>query len=194
MILYMFRAIAGRSGPVKAAVTAPAKRGALTAGKNRNQGYGFPMFKGPLRALPPLLLALVLAGAGCRTFESRAQEKAAVFQALDPQTQNRLRTGIIAVGDTTDMVYIALGRPDEIRELRNADGSTQAWIYNNYYSRFEGTATVGYRRDLVYDPGAKTYRAYLEPVRQDVYSSHKEERFRVTFKEGRVSVIEQKKG
>jgi hypothetical protein len=137
-------------------------------------------------------LALV-AFAGCSTIEKRIEEKSSVFASLDPQTQGRLQQGIVAVGDTTDMVYIALGRPDEIREKTTADSDLSAWIYNNYWQEYEGSRLVGFQRRVFYNPATRTYRSYYEPVHVDVYRDRTEERTRVTFKDGKVTVIEQAK-
>ena len=66
-----------------------------------------------------LAAAAALLLAGCSTFESRSKEKAAVFNSLDTSTQERLKKGEIALGDTAEMVYLALGNPDE-RTIREA--------------------------------------------------------------------------
>jgi hypothetical protein len=134
---------------------------------------------------------LILAGAGCSTFKRRAEEKSAVFRALDPATQTRLEARQIEVGDTQDMVYIALGVPDEKRDQINASGRTSTWIYSAYWQEYQGTRLVGFRRDVFYDPGSKTYRVIHTPDYQPVYAPRMEERVRITFEDGRVTVVEQ---
>lgn len=141
-----------------------------------------------------MLAALALALAGCSTFERRSKEKSYVFNALDPATQARLKERNIAVGDTMDMVYIALGVPDEKREKLERTGSETVWIYNAYWQEYQGEALLGYRRVVFFDRRSKTYRVFYEPVRESVYSQHEEERIRVVFKDGKVTVIEQAKG
>ena len=76
-------------------------------------------------------------------------EKAEVFDSLPTATQKRLQRGRINVGDTQDMVYIALGHPDETREIANADGEQTLWVYKTYWQQYEGTAWLGYRRVIV---------------------------------------------
>ena len=147
-----------------------------------------PVSSGP-RFLFSLLVLLLLAG--CNTFERRAKEKSAVFSALDPATQARLEARQIEVGDTQDMVYIALGAPDEKRDLVTPEGRTTTWVYSAYWQEDQGTRLVGYRRNVVYDAASKSYRVYHEPDYQPVYAPRMEDRVRITFQDGRVTVVEQ---
>jgi hypothetical protein len=137
--------------------------------------------------------ALLLALAGCNTIDHRINEKQAVFDRLDPQTQFRIRQGMIAVGYTEDMVYMALGRPDAVRQRTTAKGDETTWIYNTYDEEYEGVAPAGYRRIVFFDPGSREYHVVYEPVNAPVYSEHVEDNIRVTFANGRVAAIEQKK-
>lgn len=145
----------------------------------------------PLAFLAVALASLVLAG--CSTFDSRSQEKAAVFNTLDDDTRDRLKERQIAVGDTFDMVYIALGAPDEKREKVTREGTATTWVYNAYWQEYRGETLVGYRRYSVYDREKKVYRVFYEPVRESVYTPRVEERLRVEFKDGRVTVVEEAK-
>jgi len=147
-----------------------------------------------MRRLRPCLVAAVLiALAGCSTINSRIRERASVFDQLSPAEQAEIRQGIIAVGFTPDMVYMALGRPDEIRERTGPDGRQTVWRYDSYYDRYEGTVHVGYRRFIYWDPHVRGYRIYYEPVYRNVYRPEKETYYRITFKNGKVSVIEETK-
>ncbi|MCF7688841.1 MAG: hypothetical protein K9M98_07485 [Cephaloticoccus sp.] len=141
-----------------------------------------------------LLFALALLGfAGCSTFEQRSKEKAAVFSQLETATQEKLRQGEIEIGYTPDMVFIALGKPDYKSAQITAENREEIWTYNSYFSEYRGTETAGYRRIIDYDPVKKTYIVYYEPVRVDVYREHVEDRIRITFRGGKVVVIEQAK-
>jgi hypothetical protein len=148
-----------------------------------------------MKRLLPLLLASMLAGllAGCDTFARRAQARADTFAALDPATRAKLEHGTIEIGYTPDMVYIALGEPDEKSETVSAATREETWIYNTYRRDYAGTAHAGYRRFLVYDPKAKRYRVYSEPVYADVYELNAQENIRVIFTDGKVSALEQPK-
>lgn len=142
----------------------------------------------------PILLCLAAACAlllgACNSFESRRDEKSYVFDNLDPATQQRLKDGEIRVGDTFDMVYIALGVPDEKRQKSTSKGSQTVWIYASYQSEYRGEAFAGYRRYVVYDRLTHAYRVYHQPVTQSVYEDRVDERFRVTFENGKVTEIE----
>lgn len=128
--------------------------------------------------------------AGCNTFQSRARERSATFESLTPTEQQRLKRGMINVGDNADMVYIALGRPEERRQISTADGTHDMWIYRTYWQQYEGTAWVGWRRWVV--PSGRGYVIYHEPVTQDVYSTRVDEAIRVTFdRNGVVQTVEQ---
>ena len=144
-----------------------------------------------------LLTSIVLAGlaflTGCQTVESRIKEKPEVFAKLDAPTQDKIKQGIIELGYNQDMVYLALGAPDQKRESVSAAGSATTWIYNTYYDRYDGTAFAGYHRSVYFDPYLRAYRLYYRPVYADTYSQEKEERIRVVFKDGKAAVIEQTK-
>jgi len=140
-----------------------------------------------------LALTVALTGllAGCNTFERRAEERSGVFASLDEATRERLRNRDLHVGDTLDMVYIAMGAPDERRVRHSVDGSETTWIYNAYWQEYQGQALVGYRRYVVRDARTGRYQVFYEPVREGVFAPREEERIRVTFRNGRVLSIEQ---
>jgi hypothetical protein len=143
-----------------------------------------------------LLFALglsTLALTACSTFDSRSQEKASTFGSLAPAEQEKLRRGVIEIGNTPDMVYIALGRPDEKKETTTAQGRETTWIYNSYHREYEGNVHSGYHRILVFDPVRRRYTVFFEPVYTDIYSEHTEENIRITFVNDKVAMIEQPK-
>lgn len=150
--------------------------------------------------VPPMKRSLLLAAtllvvvlAGCDTFEHRAQQKAATFASLTPEQREKLKHGVIGLGDTTDMVYIALGAPDEKEEKTTATGRESDWIYNVYHEEYAGNVVSGYHRVLVYDPARKRYAVYIDPIHTDVYQETEEEYIRVSFQDDRVVAIEQPK-
>jgi hypothetical protein len=146
------------------------------------------------RLLTTFMLAATLGFlGGCQTVDDRIKEKPEVFAKLDAATQNNIKQGIIELGYTEDMVYLALGKPDQKRESLTAGGKTTTWIYNTYYERYNGTAFAGYYRSVYFDPYLKAYRVYYRPAFADTYVSEKEERIRVVFKNGKAETIEQSK-
>ena len=144
----------------------------------------------PRPAFLALCTAALLLGA-CNTYQKRAAEKSAVYNALDAATRTRLEARSIQMGDTADMVYIALGTPDEKREIIDASGKATTWIYNNYWREYQGSRLVSYRRTVVYDESVKSYRVLEQPDFQPVYEARSEERVRITFKNGVVTVVDQ---
>ena len=136
-------------------------------------------------------VSALFAVSGCDTFQSRAQEKAAVYQSLPPDTQRRLQHGRVSVGDTQDMVYIALGYPDEVREIATAQGTQTIWIYRTYWQQYEGSEWVGWHRVIVPAPDGRGYVIYHEPVRTDVYRTHVDEVIRVVFQNQIVQSVDQ---
>lgn len=135
--------------------------------------------------------AAALGWSGCSTFKTRADEKFEVFDALPVATQKRLERGKINVGDSEDLVYIALGQPDEKRRISRADGAHSVWIYRAYFEQYEGTAWLGYRRVIV--PTGRGYAVYHEPVTQAVYSAHASDVTRVAFSKGVVTLVDEQK-
>ncbi len=140
------------------------------------------------------LATLLLNFTGCQSVDSRIKEKPEVFAKLDVATQDKIKQGIIDIGYSEDMVYLALGDPDQKRESVSATGQTMTWIYNSYYERYDGTRHAGYYRQVYYDPYLGTYRMHYRPALVEAYVTEKEERIRVVFKDGKVAVIEQTKG
>jgi hypothetical protein len=134
--------------------------------------------------------ALALGLAGCNNFSTRAREKSEVFQSLPPETRQRLQHGRISIGDSQDMVYIALGYPDEVRELRTPQGVQTVWIYRTYWQQYEGTEWVGWHRVIV-PLRSGGYAVMHEPISTDVYRTHVDEVIRVTFDHGVVAAVEQ---
>jgi hypothetical protein len=145
--------------------------------------------KARISFLPALAAGALALLAGCNSFNARARQMSAVYDQLPATEQQRLQRGAIAVGDSAEMVYIALGNPDERRDVVTHDGAQTTWVYRTYWQKYEGTAWLGYRRVIV--PTRGGYAVFHEPVTQDVYRTHADDRFRVTFSNGRVSQIEQ---
>ena len=90
-------------------------------------------------------------------------------------------------------MYTALGRPDEVRERTGSGGRETVWKYNTYYDRDEGPVRTGDRRIIYWNRQVRAYRIYDEPVYAHVYSAQKETDIHVTFRDDKVTVIEQTK-
>jgi len=91
--------------------------------------------RGKVPTLPRMLLVLALTAcfSGCITdrdlLARRIQSKSELFLSYAPATQVRLRNGQVEVGDTRDMVWIALGAPDRTAQRRTASGTNEVWSY-----------------------------------------------------------------
>lgn len=140
------------------------------------------------------LAAAVMAAAGCSTVHSRIEEKSAVYNSLDPNTQAKISHGDVDLGFTTDMVYMALGNPDVRRQAVSTTGQTETWIYRSYYDA-EDPAFVGFHhfhRWYAYDPYMHHYHMYWGPYAGEV-PEYAQDDIRVTFQNGRVIAIDQAK-
>jgi len=81
------------------------------------------------------LALVVLFTAGCESsgITNRINEKSSTFVALAPEQKAYIAEGIVFPGDTTEMTYIALGKPTSI-ETKEKDGDTvEMWTYTKYY-------------------------------------------------------------
>lgn len=147
------------------------------------------------RLLTTFMLAASLGFlSGCQSIDDRIKQKPDVFAKLDTATQTKIKQGIIDLGFNEDMVFFALGKPDDERATVSTDGKSTTWIYNTYYERYDGIHYASYYRNIYYDPYLRSYRLYYYPFYGDTYAREKEERIRVVFKDGKATLIEQAKG
>jgi hypothetical protein len=89
-------------------------------------------------------------------------EKATVYNSLAPETQQRLEKGNVSVGDTEDMVFVALDKPDAKRNITIADGPETVWVYKTYWEDYVDTGWVGWHR--YYEPRGRSFAFYHERV------------------------------
>ena len=105
-------------------------------------------------------LSLVVLLAGCDATSgtaARIQEKSAVFAPLTPEQKKNIEEGAIEHGYTTDMVYMALGKPSKTRERAAPEGKVTMWTYTNYYPTVTASAVTlnnPSRRRLNYQTGS----------------------------------------
>jgi hypothetical protein len=82
-----------------------------------------------LAAKPLLFLIATFLLAGCAsTPTQRIEEKKEEFAALTPEDQQAVKAGVIKVGYTPDMVYMALGQPSAVK----TQAEMETWEYRNY--------------------------------------------------------------
>ncbi|MCB1105023.1 MAG: hypothetical protein H7A44_04025 [Opitutaceae bacterium] len=114
--------------------------------------------------------ALLLAGCETSGTTARIQEKSATYAALAPEQQQAIQAGAVDIGYTTDMVYLALGKPSKIETKETADGPVTVWTYTRFYpteavaetwsvSRYEpANLQVLFYQDKVFDAAIKVER------------------------------------
>src|SRR4051812_8384518 len=74
----------------------------------------------PLRLMKIRFATFSLLGAlmfftACESVNSRIKEKPAAFAQADAAAQDKIKQGIIDIGFSEDLVYLALGKPDQKR-------------------------------------------------------------------------------
>ena len=90
--------------------------------------------------LPASLLVLAGVGlwGGCAQFSpvaqtrARIQEKNGAYTTLSVKQQGDIQGGAIERGNTKDMVYMALGKPQKI--VTSADGLKAMWVFIEHYA------------------------------------------------------------
>ncbi|MBS0632911.1 MAG: hypothetical protein JSS11_13430 [Verrucomicrobia bacterium] len=84
--------------------------------------------------LPACALGLMVAGCAMTdTVSNRIAKNQAIYAGLTPEEQNQIKSGIITVGFTPEMVLMALGKPERI--LPGKGPGEEDWVYVNVYSR-----------------------------------------------------------
>jgi len=91
-----------------------------------------------MKKLPVILgvsLGFALLVTGCETdnASARIQEKSAVYATLKPWQKKYVDTGVVAMGFTPDMVYMAIGNPTKTEVVGAPGDKTEVWTYRNYY-------------------------------------------------------------
>ena len=126
------------------------------------------------------LLIALLTGCARSTIQSRLQEKQAAYSGLSAETKSLVDQGRIKVGMPMDAVYIAWGKPSEILEGQNAQGSFTTWRY--YGTTFEEVRYWSHRPLGYYD-----HYGYYEPYLQTDYLPRNYVTAEVVFQEGAVA-------
>ncbi|HEY0969062.1 MAG TPA: hypothetical protein VGD88_16845 [Opitutaceae bacterium] len=89
---------------------------------------------------PSLLVlsgVLLLAAAGCAsTPSSRIQSAREVYNSYPMEVQEKIASGQVDVGFTTEQVRMALGKPDRVASRTTPDGTSEVWSYRDKGPRF----------------------------------------------------------
>ena len=132
-----------------------------------------------------LLVSIGLVFAGCSSPSSRISKQPELFNRLTSEQQQLIREGKVGIGFDMDMVKLALGDPDRVRERTDANGHSEVWSYVSY----EGS------------DGALLYRGWYHrgwgspyyPYYMTVPGRRERSRDEVVFREGKVISIDQEK-
>jgi hypothetical protein len=84
-----------------------------------------------------LSLALLIL-AGCSTVETRIKENPAAYSSLAPADQQLVGTGRIREGLPRSAIYIAWGRPDQVRRGSRKGDPFEAWVYTTIRQVYVG--------------------------------------------------------
>lgn len=79
-----------------------------------------------LRGIGLILLLMTVA---CSTQSHRARQYSGFFDSYSEEEQQRLLAGRVALGDTREMVYIALGSPLRQVRLGEIEDARERWEY-----------------------------------------------------------------
>jgi len=124
----------------------------------------------------------------CATPDARIKRHQELFDTLPEEVQERLREGRVVIGDTSDMVFIALGKPDREYTRRTTDGELTVWSYTDHYSQTKRQLVDGQFR--VRDSRTGFVHSVRDSVWVDVPTYHEYDRLRVELDADRVVAIE----
>jgi hypothetical protein len=95
-----------------------------------------------------VIVALMMVG--CSTPASRIKKNPDLFASFLPEVQENVRKGVIEVGYTKGMVYLAFGRPSGIYERKTEAETTEIWSYTDFHvwTEYEPLETWYYYRDV----------------------------------------------
>jgi hypothetical protein len=122
---------------------------------------------------------------GCSTTETRIAKQPELFNRLTPEQQQMIREGRVGIGFDMDMVKLALGDPDRIRERIDSSGHSEVWTYLTYEAP---DGVLLYRGWYHRGWGSPYYPYYL-----DVPGRRERSRDEVVFRDGKVVSVEQER-
>ena len=126
----------------------------------------------------------------CHTANTRIRQQPDFFQTLDSTTQQKIRRGEVDVGFTPQMVQLALGNPTERTNPPNAGNGESRWTYRHFHYDRRDIIRGGYRRRIVFDPVLRADTVVVEPIDDRLAAKLAPQSLRITFRDGRVTMIE----
>jgi hypothetical protein len=131
-----------------------------------------------------LMIAALAAAflAACSTPSTRISENPAEFAKLTPDQQALVKAGQPGLGFDMAAVKLALGDPDRVTTIQTTGGTDTVWHYASYEADGQVLFTGNYHAGRRRWGGPSFY--YLDYPNRRLH-----ERFRVVFRDGRVSTI-----
>jgi hypothetical protein len=136
-----------------------------------------------------ILLGAIALTMGCASTDSRINKHSDLFATFSPDIQEAIRAGRVQIGYTTDMVFMALGKPHREYVRNTAAGQTQVWSYTDYYTLSRRQMVDGQFR--VRDPRSGRMSTVSDSVWADVMTYHEYDRVRIEFENGKVVAVEE---
>ena len=130
-----------------------------------------------------LALILLVLLTACSTPETRIAGNHAAFDKFPADVQQKIRAGQVAVGFTQEMVLLALGKADRTYVRQDGAGDTVVWSYHDNSPQFSfgiGVGSGGYHSGTAVGGGVAMSTGGYDP----------EEKIRVEFRAGQVTVVE----
>ncbi|MDD4873336.1 MAG: hypothetical protein PHR77_22495 [Kiritimatiellae bacterium] len=133
------------------------------------------------------LVVIPLMMVGCSTPANRIKKNPDLFASFSPEIQENVKKGVIEVGYTKGMVFLAFGRPNSIYERKTETGMTEIWSYNDFHvwTEYEPLETWYYYRDVKGHMHQMRDLAWISRNRTREYES-----LRVEFDGDKVKAIE----
>ena len=134
-----------------------------------------------------LALLFLFSLSACSTVDKRIERHQGVFDRLPADDQARVREGKVQLGDSAEVVYMAIGSPDRKYKRVTAEGEVNVWSYVRYEYRSRPHLVDGRFR---YRDRNGRLRTGYESVWVDVEERNEYEVLRLEFKDGAVTALE----
>ena len=124
---------------------------------------------------------------GCATSQ-RINKHSALFETYPGEAQKDIRKGQVEVGFTSDMVLMALGRPDRKYFRQTKDGEVLVWTYVARETRPDKQKVSGTFRVMTRN---RQYETVKDEVIADVDRYYEYDRLRVEILNDQVVAVEE---
>jgi len=138
------------------------------------------------KALLITVCAAALLSAGCST-SRRIREYNALYNTYPSDARKEIRKGKVEIGFTSDMVLMALGKPDRKYFRKTDAGEVLVWAYSRRETRSEKQKVTGTFRFRDKD---RRFQTATDTVVVDVDRYIEYDHMRVELKDDRVVAVE----